>query len=84
MNKQPIEQAKDADLRLSIAALRRAALKAHELAKNTVNSSTVIRRGGKLEYAIPEETMSAPLICREISKEQLIHEDAEWGLKGND
>ncbi len=84
MNKRPIEQATDADLRLSMAALRRAALIAHELARNTVNASTVIRRGAKLEYVMTEETMSAPVISREISEEQFIREDVEWGLKGND
>lgn len=35
MNKRPIETARDADLRLSVIALQRAARRAHELAIRT-------------------------------------------------
>lgn len=59
MNKQPIEQALDADLRLSSAALLRAALRARELAMMT-GTAIVVSRDGKLEYltaeASPAET----------------------------
>ena len=53
MNKQPIEQALDADLRCATAALKRAALRARELAMKT-GTAIVINRDGKLEYLIPD------------------------------
>ena len=53
MNKQPIEQAHDTDLRLSSAALQRAALRARELAIKT-GTAIVVNRDGKLEYLAPE------------------------------
>jgi hypothetical protein len=53
MNKLPIEQAQDADLRLSPAALLRAALRARELAMKT-GTAIVVSRDGKLEYLTPE------------------------------
>jgi len=53
MNKQPIEQAHDTDLRLSSAALQRAALRARELAMKT-GTAIVVNRDGKLEYLVPE------------------------------
>lgn len=45
MNKLPIEKAKDADLRLSPAALRRAAQRARELARQTGTAIVVSRQG---------------------------------------
>lgn len=57
MNKQPIEGARDADLRLSAAALRRAALQARELARRT-GTAVVVSRGGRLEYLKPGEVVS--------------------------
>ncbi len=45
MNTQPIEQARDADLRLSIVALRRAALRAREIARRTGTDLIVIEEG---------------------------------------
>ncbi|MDP1651335.1 MAG: hypothetical protein Q8L56_01285 [Rhodocyclaceae bacterium] len=56
MNKQPIERARDADLRLSGVALRRAAQQARELARKT-GTSVVVSRGGNVEYLKPEETI---------------------------
>jgi hypothetical protein len=53
MNQQPIELAHDADLRLSSAALRRAALRARELAMKT-GTAIVVSRDGTLEYLAPE------------------------------
>lgn len=49
MNKKPIEQARDADLRLSPAAMGRAALRARELALQT-GTAIVISRDGVVEY----------------------------------
>lgn len=49
MNKQPIEQARDSDLRLSHAALHRAALSARDLAQRT-GTALVVSRDGVIEY----------------------------------
>lgn len=53
MNKQPIEQARDADLRLTHAALRRAAQRARELARQT-GTVIVISRQGVIEHLQPK------------------------------
>jgi hypothetical protein len=53
MNKQPIEQARDRDLRLSQVALQRAAQRAHDLAKTT-GTTIVVSRGGVIEHLNPE------------------------------
>ncbi len=53
MNKQPIEQARDADLRLTHAALRRAAQRAHELARQT-GTFIVVSRQGVIEHLLPQ------------------------------
>lgn len=45
MNTQPIESARDSDLRLSQAALQRAALRARELAVQTGTSVVVVQHG---------------------------------------
>ena len=45
MNTQPISHAKDTDLRLSQAALERAALRAREVAARTGTELIVIRNG---------------------------------------
>jgi len=50
MNKQPIEQARDADIRLSLVALRRAAERARKLARDT-GTPLVVSRNGVVEYA---------------------------------
>lgn len=55
MNKRPIEEARDADLRLSHAALRRAALRARDLAQKT-GTALVISRDGVIEYLTPSPT----------------------------
>jgi hypothetical protein len=52
MNKQPIESAHDADLRLSLRAIRRAAQRARELAAQT-GTDIVISRGGVIEHISP-------------------------------
>jgi hypothetical protein len=45
MNTKPIESARDSDLRLSHAALQRAALRARELALQTGTSIVVVQHG---------------------------------------
>lgn len=54
MNPKPIEQARDADLRLSFVALQRAARRAREIAEQT-GTAIVISRDGILEYCQPKE-----------------------------
>ncbi|GAA4031726.1 hypothetical protein GCM10022212_33110 [Actimicrobium antarcticum] len=53
MNKQPIEQARDRDLRLSQVALQRAAHRAHDLAKTT-GTTIVVSHDGVIEHLNPE------------------------------
>ena len=52
MNKQPIDQAQDRDLRLSEVAMQRAAQRAHELAKAT-GTTIVVSHHGIIEYMKP-------------------------------
>jgi hypothetical protein len=52
LNNRPIEEAKDADLRSSIVAMRRAALRAREIAERT-GTALVISRNGVIEYLHP-------------------------------
>ncbi len=52
MNKNPVETARDADLRLSPIALQRAALRARELAAQT-GTAIVISRNGVIEHIMP-------------------------------
>jgi hypothetical protein len=53
MNKDSIEQALDADLRLSLQAMRRAALRAHEVAART-GTAVIVSRHGVIERIVPE------------------------------
>ena len=53
MNKQPITQAKDRDIRLSQVAMQRAALRAQDLAKAT-GTTIVISRDGVIEHLVPK------------------------------
>lgn len=53
MNHQPIEYARDADLRLSEVALQRAARRAREIAART-GTRIVISRNGVIEHMKPE------------------------------
>lgn len=52
MSKQPIETARDSDLRLSPQAMRRAAQRARELAAQT-GTDIVISRDGVIEHISP-------------------------------
>ncbi len=49
VNKQPIEQAHDTDLRLSRAPMQRAALRAREIAART-GTSLVVSEGGQVRH----------------------------------
>ena len=53
MNDAPIASARDADLRLSLPALKRAAQRARELAART-GTAIVVSRGGVMEHIIPQ------------------------------
>lgn len=53
MNKQPIEQAHDRDLRFSQVAMQRAAQRAHELAKATGTTIVVSHHHGVIEHMKP-------------------------------
>lgn len=52
MNKLPIEQAHDRDLRLSQVAMQRAAQRAHELARAT-GTTIVVSHDGVIEHLKP-------------------------------
>jgi len=54
MNTLPISQAKDADLRLSQAAIERAALRARQLAAQT-GTELIVSRNGVIERIKPQE-----------------------------
>ena len=86
MNKQPIEQAQDADLRLSVAAMQRAARRARELARRT-GTCLVISQDGKVIYLHPDQMdqrITAASLDDGLVAEKFLHEDVEWGLKGDD
>jgi hypothetical protein len=51
-NKRPISEARSADLRGSLPALRRAAERARQIAAQT-GTAIVTRQGGKLERVFP-------------------------------
>lgn len=60
MNKQPIEQARDNDLRLSPKAMQRAMQRAHELARMT-GTSIVVSHDGIIEHLTPNP--SETVVC---------------------
>ena len=55
MNKRPIEEARDPDLRQSPQAMRRAAQRAHELAWQT-GTFVIVSRNGAVEQLLPKQT----------------------------
>ena len=55
MNKRPLEEARDPELHGSLAALRRAAKRAREIAAQT-GTSVVVSRNGVIEYLRPPAT----------------------------
>ena len=86
MNKQPIEQAQDADLRLSVVAMQRAARRARELARRT-GTYLVVSQNGKVIYLPPDQIdqrIPAASLDDGLVAEKFLREDAEWGLKGDD
>jgi hypothetical protein len=71
VNKQPIETAHDADLRLSLQAMRRAAQRARELAMQT-GTAIVVSRNGVVEHIRPH---------RETTNLQALEPPAPYGDK---
>ena len=61
MNNAPIATARDADLRLSLPALKRAALRARELAAST-GTAVVVSRGGVMEHIMPQADGMPPCV----------------------
>ena len=59
MKNRPIEEASDADLRLSAVALKRAALRARELAQRT-GTALVVSRNGVLYHLNPASLEPEP------------------------
>jgi hypothetical protein len=57
MNTAPIETARDPDLRLSVFAMERAALRARELARQTA-TSLVVSRNGIIELRAADQLVS--------------------------
>lgn len=66
MNTQPIESARDSDLRLSQAALQRAALRAWELAVQTGTSIVVVQHG-ELKQINPAAQDARPTVQAPLS-----------------
>ena len=58
MNKLPIDQARDRDLRLSQVALQRAAQRARDVARAT-GTTIVVSRDGVIEHLNPEAAEDA-------------------------
>lgn len=66
MNKQPIDAAKDADLRLSMNAMRRAAQRAQELAAQS-GTAIVISHQGVVRLIQPPRPPDRPMGMQELS-----------------
>ena len=57
MSKRSVEEARDPDLRGSLPALRRAALRAREIARKS-GTAVVIWRNNRIEYLKPESNLA--------------------------
>lgn len=57
MNKRPIDQARDADLRFTLAAIKRSALRARELAIQT-GTRLVVQCDGMVQTLEPDQVES--------------------------
>jgi len=65
MNTQPIATARDADLRLSVAAMQRASMRAREVARQT-GTAIVISQGGVVQQIeLPAVMPEQPLVVQE-------------------
>lgn len=61
MNKQPIETARDADLRLSPQAMQRAARRARDLATQT-GTAIVVSHDGVIKHIRPQQEATGSLV----------------------
>lgn len=61
MNKQPIDTARDPDLRISPQAMQRAARRARELAAQT-GTAIVVSQDGVIEYIHPRQEAAGSLV----------------------
>ena len=61
MNRLPIEDAQDADLRQSLVALQRSARRAREIAEMTGTALVVTREDGVIEYLKPVSRIRSAL-----------------------
>jgi len=61
MNKQPIETARDTDLRMSPQAMQRAARRAREVAAQT-GTAIVVSHDGVIEHIRPEQEATGSLV----------------------
>ena len=66
MNKQPIETARDADLRLSLQAMQRAARRARELAAQT-GTAIVVSHDGVIEQISPKPEVAAQSVQEPVA-----------------
>lgn len=66
MNTQPIENASDTDLRLSPAAMERAAKRAREVAVQT-GTQIVVSRNGVIEQETPEPEGARPTVQEPVA-----------------
>ncbi|MGK2915351.1 MAG: hypothetical protein ACSLE5_13050 [Porticoccaceae bacterium] len=66
MNPEPIENARDTDLRLSRQALQRAARRAYELAART-GTAIIVSRNGVIEYIEPNPADVVPVIQKQAA-----------------
>jgi hypothetical protein len=64
VNQQPIEQARDADLRLSRAPMQRTALRAREIAART-GTALVVSEGGQVRRIAIEAAPTAVMQAQE-------------------
>jgi hypothetical protein len=74
MNQQPIELARDADMRLSMAAVKRAAYRAREIAVQT-GTRLVFSHGGVVETLAPDQLR--PIITLEHCPKQTTGESGK-------
>jgi len=61
MNKQPIETARDTDLRMSPQAMQRAARRARDVAAQT-GTAIVVSHDGVIEHIRPEQEATGSLV----------------------
>lgn len=66
MNTRPIETACDPDLRLSVHAMARAALRAQEIARQTA-TALVVSHNGVIEWLQPDPNKSLPVVQEPVA-----------------